>query len=261
MKKVDNTQFIWSEKYRPQTLDDVIITDEIRKTFKQFLKGGRFPHLLLTSTNPGLGKTSIVHAIINDLNADVKFINGSQDRGIDTFKGQVRDFITSVSIDDSPKIVVIDECLEENESIKTPSGSLRLKDMKIGETYECLSVNQKTLDVETDSCEIISDKEEEVFEIEFEDGRLITLTGDHPLLVKTENGLVKKSINSGLNENDEVLDYYKLDHSEDPEDYEDVTVKMTKSHADILRKSNINLNHLLRGFLDVIIEENKTKKL
>jgi DNA polymerase III delta prime subunit len=109
MKKIDNSHFIWSERYRPQTIDDVIITEDVRNKFKSFIKDERFPHILLTSTNPGLGKTSITTAIIKDLDADVLWLNGSQDRGIDTFKSKTKEFITSVSIDDSPKIVVIDE--------------------------------------------------------------------------------------------------------------------------------------------------------
>jgi len=109
MKIVDNSHFIWAEKYRPQCIDDVILPVETRAKFKEYISEGRFPHILLSSTNPGLGKTSITNAIIKELDADVKWINGSQDRGIDTFKVSVKEFITSVSIDDSPKIVVIDE--------------------------------------------------------------------------------------------------------------------------------------------------------
>jgi replication factor C small subunit len=109
MKKVDDSQFIWAEKYRPRTLDDLIITEDYRRKFQDFIDKDRFPHLLLTSVMPGVGKTSSVHSLINDLGADVLWINGSQDRGIDTIKSKTKDFITSVSIDDSPKIVVIDE--------------------------------------------------------------------------------------------------------------------------------------------------------
>jgi len=109
MKKIDQNQYIWSEKYRPQTIDDMIMPEEMRQKFKGYIKEGRFPHLLLSSVNPGLGKTSIVNAIVKDLDADLKFINGSGDAGIDTFRNEVKDFVTSVSIDDSPKIVVVDE--------------------------------------------------------------------------------------------------------------------------------------------------------
>jgi len=109
MKKVDNKQFIWAEKYRPQTVEDVILPGDVKEKFLGYIKEGRFPHILLSSVNPGLGKTSITNAIIKDLDADVMWINGSGNAGIDAFRGRVKDFISSVSIDDSPKIVVIDE--------------------------------------------------------------------------------------------------------------------------------------------------------
>ena len=109
MKIIDKSNFIWAEKYRPRCIDDMIIPENIREKFKGYMKEGRFPHILLSSVNPGLGKTSLVTAIIEELDADVLWINGSGDAGIDTFRSKVKDFITSVSIDDSPKLVVVDE--------------------------------------------------------------------------------------------------------------------------------------------------------
>jgi len=109
MKIIDEKHFVWAEKYRPQCLDDVILPDETRNKFREYMKDGRFPHILLSSINPGLGKTSFCNAIIKELDADVMWINGSGDAGIDAFRGKVKDFVSSVSIDDSPKIVVIDE--------------------------------------------------------------------------------------------------------------------------------------------------------
>ena len=109
MKKVKNDEFIWAEKYRPRCIDDMIIPEDTRKKFNSYIKEGRFPHILLSSVNPGLGKTSLVTAIIEELDADVMWINGSGDAGIDTFRNKVKDFVTSVSIDDSPKLVVVDE--------------------------------------------------------------------------------------------------------------------------------------------------------
>ncbi len=109
MTKIDESQFVWSEKYRPQKIKDMILPKDMKEKFTSYIKKGRFPHMLLSSISPGLGKTSSVFAIIKELDADVKWINGSQDRGIDTFRNTVREFVTSVAIDDSPKIVVIDE--------------------------------------------------------------------------------------------------------------------------------------------------------
>ena len=109
MKNIRKDQFIWSEKYRPGTIDDVILPLELKKKFGNYIKEGRFPHILLSSTSPGLGKTSLVFAIVEDLDADVLWVNGSGEAGIDVIRNRVKDFISSVAIDDSPKIVVIDE--------------------------------------------------------------------------------------------------------------------------------------------------------
>lgn len=122
MKKVDNSQWIWAERYRPRCIEDVIIPEDMRKKFNSYIKDGRFPHILLSSVNPGLGKTSLTTAIIEELDADVLWINGSGNAGIDTFRNKVKDFVTSVSIDDSPKIVVVDEA----DGI-TPEGQRNLR--------------------------------------------------------------------------------------------------------------------------------------
>jgi len=217
------------------------------------------PHLYITPNGVIHHNTSLVTAIIKELDADVKWLNGSQDRGIDTFKVSVKEFITSVSIDDSPKIVVIDECLEENEEIMiSDSETMKLKDMVIGETYECMSFNKETSLIEKDTCEVISFKDDEVYEIETEDGRTVKLTGDHPILVKDNIGNVtKKSINEGLSEEDYIIDWFIEEQSNKDSLGVPVTVNMRKDQVDILKNSNINLEHLLRGFLDTIIEEQK----
>jgi len=109
MKKIDQNQYIWAEKYRPQTVEDMILPQKEKNEFKGYIESNNLPHILLSSVNPGTGKSSIVNAIIKDLDADVMWINGSGDAGIDVFRNKVKDFVTSKSIDDSPKIVVVDE--------------------------------------------------------------------------------------------------------------------------------------------------------
>jgi len=256
MKKVSQNESVWYRKYRPRAIDDVILPKEMKETFKKYIENEDFPHILLSSPNPGTGKSSLSFSIVEDLNADVKVINGSQDNGIDTFREEVKHFITSGSLDDSKKIVLVDECLEENECIKTPNEDIKLKDMEIGKIYECYSYNKKTNKVEKDTCEIISDNLEDVYEIEFNDGRTVKLTETHPLIVKTiDNKIIKKSIKDGISESDEIIDFYDLVFDNNEEIAKEIKVKIPKYQAEVLEKSNINLQHLLRGFLDVIIEE------
>ena len=56
--------FLWVEKYRPQTIEDCILPDAVKDTFKGFLEQGEIPNLLLSGT-AGVGKTTIAKALCN----------------------------------------------------------------------------------------------------------------------------------------------------------------------------------------------------
>lgn len=108
--KIDNKQFIWVEKYRPQSVDDLIITDEIRAQLKNWIENDKqIPNLGFFSINPGTGKSSLSRSILNDLDADFLFINASKDTGIDMIRNKIAEFASAVSFMDSPKVVVLDE--------------------------------------------------------------------------------------------------------------------------------------------------------
>ena len=49
------SDFIWVEKYRPQTIEDCILPESTKKTFKDFLDKGEIPNMLLAGP-PGIGK-------------------------------------------------------------------------------------------------------------------------------------------------------------------------------------------------------------
>ena len=65
-------EFIWVEKYRPKTIEECILPDNIKKTFQDFLDKGEVPNLLLSGP-PGCGKTILAAATANEL--DGYFIN------------------------------------------------------------------------------------------------------------------------------------------------------------------------------------------
>ena len=105
------SEFLFVEKYRPQVIDDCILPNETKKTFKEFVAKGEIPNLLLAGP-PGIGKTTIAKALCNELGADFYVINGSDEgRFLDTVRNQAKNFASTVSLTGSSKhkVIIIDE--------------------------------------------------------------------------------------------------------------------------------------------------------
>ncbi|MAB91645.1 MAG: DNA polymerase [Planctomycetes bacterium] len=105
------SDFLWVEKYRPKTISDCILIDDLKNTFTKFLKGNELPNLLLSGT-AGTGKTTVARALCEELGADYIIINGSDEgRHIDTLRTTIKNFASSVSLVESSKhkVVIIDE--------------------------------------------------------------------------------------------------------------------------------------------------------
>jgi DNA polymerase III delta prime subunit len=106
-----SSEFLLTEKYRPQVIEDCILPDETKKTFKEFVEKGEIPNLLLAGP-PGIGKTTIAKALCNELGADYYVINGSDEgRFLDTVRNQAKNFASTVSLTGSSKhkVIIIDE--------------------------------------------------------------------------------------------------------------------------------------------------------
>jgi DNA polymerase III delta prime subunit len=103
--------FLWVEKYRPKTIEDCILPDNIKKTFNDFLNKGEIPNLLLAGP-PGVGKTTVAKALCNELGVDFYVINGSDEgRFLDTVRNQAKNFASTVSLQGTGKhkVIIIDE--------------------------------------------------------------------------------------------------------------------------------------------------------
>jgi replication factor C small subunit len=97
---------LWTEKYRPKTLDDIVLPEDEKEQLRSAIKSGRIPHYLFIGP-PGVGKTSLAKVIINELNALSLIINASEERGIDTIRDKVMRFVGIKT--EKPKIVFLDE--------------------------------------------------------------------------------------------------------------------------------------------------------
>jgi len=102
-------EFLYVEKYRPQTIEDTILPEQLKETFKDFVEIGEIPNLLLCGS-AGVGKTTIAKALCNELDADFIVINGSDEgRLIDTLRTKIKNFASTVSLSSSAKVVILDE--------------------------------------------------------------------------------------------------------------------------------------------------------
>ena len=105
------SEYLWVEKYRPKTIEDCILTEDLKKTFSEFLNQKEIPNLLLCGT-AGTGKTTVARALCEELGADYIIINGSDEgRQIDTLRNKIKNFASTVSLteDANHKVVIIDE--------------------------------------------------------------------------------------------------------------------------------------------------------
>ena len=101
-------QFLWVEKYRPQTISDCILSDDLKNTFTKIVESGELPNMLFTGT-AGLGKTTVAKALCNMLDLDYIVINGSEEGNIDTLRGKIKQFASTVSLQGGYKVVILDE--------------------------------------------------------------------------------------------------------------------------------------------------------
>lgn len=102
-------KYIWVEKFRPQKVVDTLLPKQYKRIFNKYVKEGEIPNLLFYSVSPGVGKTTLAKALSYDINADVKYINASSKRGIDTLRDEIAYFASTKSFSGKPKIVIMDE--------------------------------------------------------------------------------------------------------------------------------------------------------
>ena len=106
MEKTED--FLWTERYRPKTIDDCILPQSLKTLFTSFVQKGELSNLLLSGT-PGIGKTTVAKALCEQLNCDWIMINGSEEGGIDVLRNKIKNFASTVSLSGGKKVVILDE--------------------------------------------------------------------------------------------------------------------------------------------------------
>jgi replication factor C small subunit len=101
-------EFLWVEKYRPKTVADTILPADLKQTFQKFVDQKEVPNLIL-SGGPGVGKTTIARAMLEEIGASYIVINGSMNGNIDTLRNEIKNFASTMSFVGGRKYVILDE--------------------------------------------------------------------------------------------------------------------------------------------------------
>ena len=117
---MESNEFLFVEKYRTKTIDECVLPDSVKKTFKQFVSKGELPNLLLCCT-AGTGKTTVARALCNELNCDYIIINGSEESGIDVLRTKIKRFASTASFESKTKVVILDEADYLNPNSTQPA--------------------------------------------------------------------------------------------------------------------------------------------
>ena len=100
--------YLWVEKYRPNSIRDCILPDNLKKTFTEFVNDKHIPNLIL-SGGPGVGKTTVAKAMLDEIGATYMMINGSEESGIDVLRTKIKNFASTVSLEGGRKYIILDE--------------------------------------------------------------------------------------------------------------------------------------------------------
>ena len=111
---------LWTEKYRPKTIEDCILPERLKKPFQEYVNSNQIPNLLLCG-GAGVGKTTVAKAMCEEIGCDVMVINGSDESGIDTFRTKIKNFASSMSLAGGRKVIIIDEADYLNPNSTQPA--------------------------------------------------------------------------------------------------------------------------------------------
>ena len=113
-------EYLWVESWRPKKVEEAILPKDLQTTFQQFVDQKNIPNLILAG-GPGVGKTTIAKAMLEQLDCDYIVINGSLSGNIDTLRNEIMQFASSVSLTGGRKYVILDEADYLNPNSTQPA--------------------------------------------------------------------------------------------------------------------------------------------
>ena len=104
----NDNEFLWSQKYRPSTINDAILPMSIKNDLLGFIKKQNVDNFIFDGP-AGTGKTTAAYAIANEIGADVLFIQVPSESSIDLVRTKITSFGSTASLCGNLKIVILDE--------------------------------------------------------------------------------------------------------------------------------------------------------
>jgi DNA polymerase III delta prime subunit len=112
--------FLYTEKYRPKTVDECILPERLKKPFQEYVNQKTIPNLIL-SGGAGVGKTTIAKALCEEVDCDYMILNGSDESGIDVFRTKIKSYASTMSLSGGRKVIIIDEADYLNANSTQPA--------------------------------------------------------------------------------------------------------------------------------------------
>jgi len=188
----NNEHTLYVEKYRPDNLKDYIGNESVKEKVKIYLESGDVPHLLLYGT-AGTGKTTLAKLIAKNIDCDLMYINASDENNVDTVREKIKNFASTIGFRQW-KLIILDECLAEGTLVTVLRNG---EEVKI--PIELLDENSdlvKSFNIESSQIEwqpfYLWDKgDQNIWELELENGELVKCTGDHKWFVLDNENNIK----------------------------------------------------------------------